>query len=203
MKSHRILQALMIGALAMGGAAAYADEPSHENQPKLLSEYGMAAEVGGGVLGFTASKATDVTKIGGSWTAKLMIGTRTHFGVEAGYIGSAQGISALGVQDSAYLMSHGAEAALRFNALTGDLQPYAVAGGAWRHYSLQNTSYNTSDVKNSDDVAEVPVGVGLAYRYRGVIADVRVQLRPAFDSTLIGNTNLTNWNAGAKLGWEF
>lgn len=202
MMSHRILQAVLMGLFAFE-ATAYADEPSHENMPNLVSNYGMAAEVGGGVTAFTATGATDVTKLGGEWTARFILGTRSHIGVEAAYIGTAQAMNTLGVSDSAYLMSNGAEAALRYNVLTGDWQPYAAAGGAWKHYSLQNTSFNTSDVKSSDDVAEVPVAVGLAYRYRGIIADLRVQLRPAFNSSLIGDTNLTNWNAGARLGWEF
>ena len=202
MKPLRLLQAVLVGLVTVG-TAAYADEPRDRNEPRLLTPYGMSAEIGGGVLGFTSSKATDVTQVGGSWTARLVIGTRSHVGVEAAYIGSAQGMNTLGLSDSAYLMSQGAEGALRLNALTGAWQPYAVAGAAWRHYSIQNSSFNTSDVKSSDDVAEVPVGLGVAYRYRGVVADLRVQLRPSFNSSLIGDTNLTTWNAGAKIGWEF
>lgn len=193
---------VVVGLLA--GLVAYAeDKPRGRDEPKLASKIGMSAEIGGGVVGFMTPAANAVTQTGGSWTARLAIGTRSHIGAEAAYVASAQGMDTLGVADRAYLMSNGAEGNLRLNALTGALQPYATVGVAWRRYSVMNSSFNTSDVRDTADVGEIPVGLGLAYRYRGFVGDLRLSLRNSFRSALISNATLSAWDAGARIGWEF
>lgn len=188
------LVALMVAPLA--GAA-------DDTKPTLLTPIGMSAMIGGGVSQFLDSTANANAPIGGQWTARMTFGTRSYLGAEIAYLGSAQAISALGVQDKAYLLSHGLEGALRLNASTGAFQPYLTAGLGWRNYSVQNTLYNTSDIANSDNALELPVGIGLAYRFKGFVVDARADVRPSFYQALIGPTSLTNWSAGAKVGWEF
>ena len=168
-----------------------------------------AAEVGGGVTGFTDDRMRDLANTGGAWTARLTIGTRMHFAAEVAYNGSAQELTTLGLDDSAMLISSGAEALARWNILADTMfQPYAFVGAGWRHYDLTNTSFNTSSVNDSDNVAEIPVGAGLAFRYEGLIADARFDFRPAFDNELVnpvGDTEfqLHNWTTSLRIGWEF
>jgi hypothetical protein len=194
-----LARALLAGSLALIGTEARADS----SDVNTLAPFGMAAEIGGGVGGFAYNQASSQTTVSGTWNARLIFGTKTHFAVEAAYIGSAQGLNTLGVADNAYLTSNGAEALLRYNIITGMWQPYVMGGAAWRHYTLTNTNVNTSDVQNQDDVAETPIGAGLAFKYAGFLADLRGEYRPAFQATLIGPTNLSNWGVNGRVGFEF
>ena len=102
-----------------------------------------------------------------------------------------------------------AEANLRLNLTTTAIKPYLVAGAGWKHYAVSNTDVNTSSLEDSDNVLEVPLGVGIGYSFNGFIADVRGTYRPAFDDDLIrsdiGNddTGLDTWKVGANIGFEF
>ena len=185
--------------LALPTVAFAADKP----ESKLIFPMGMSADIGGGVRSFIDQDARDFTKPGGTWTARLVVGTRSYVGAEAAYFGSAQAIDAIGIDNKAMLLSNGVEGLLRVNVLTGTWQPYALAGVAWRRYSLQNTQANTSSVLDSDDVAEIPVGVGLAYRTGGFIFDLRATYNNAFGQRLMPQANLSALGAGFKVGFEF
>ncbi len=197
------LLACAVFAVSLFTTAAFADEPMPPGEPHLVSGLGMDAEIGGGVQDFVHSGATSVTNIGGSWTARLIFGTRSHLAGEAAYVGSANGMTALGLSDSAVLVSNGVEGDLRFNLLTGDWQPYVAAGYIFRRYTIQNSSVNTSSILNADNVSEIPVAAGIAYRVQGFIADVRFNYNNAFSNDLIPNTNLSTWGVAAKVGFEF
>lgn len=164
---------------------------------------GLELQVGGGVQDFVDRDVTAVTNTGGAWTARLIVGTRSHIAGEAAYVGSAQGLNTLGVEDSATLLSNGLEGALRLNILTGAVQPYAVAGYTWRRYTVTNTAVNFSSVADAANVSEIPLGVGLAFRFSRLVADLRATARPAFASSLFPQGNLTTFGGEAKLGFEF
>jgi len=164
---------------------------------------GMEIQLGGGIQTFTGKVANSFTEPAGDWQARLIVGTRSFLAGEAAYIGTAQGLDVLGVDQKASLMSNGLEAALRLNLLRGPLQPYAIAGYTWRHYHVANTEVNTSSVAPSANVNEIPVGVGMAYRFRPLTADLRATLHNAFNNDLIPGTNLSSFGVDAKLGFEF
>lgn len=172
-------------------------------RPNLATKIGMEVQVGGGVEGFIDKDASNVAKPGGDWTGRLILGTRSHIAAEAAYMGSAQNLDTLGVSNKATLMSNGLEALARLNILTGPVQPYAVAGYAWRHYRVAGTNVNTSSVAQSDNVNAIPVGVGVAFRASRLVADLRVTLQGAFGRELIPNANLSTYAANAKVGFEF
>ena len=181
----------------------------------LMSGFGTSVQVGGGAFGFTDSSTEDFMDVGGSWTARLVFGTRMPIALEAAYIGTANNISALGLDDSAFLMSNGAEANLRWNILStlfstsidagyGHIDPYIFGGVAYKRYSLANDDFNTSSVNDSDNVGEVPFGGGLAWMIGGFAIDARGEYRVAFSDDLLGENNaLNNWNVSGRLGWEF
>ena len=164
---------------------------------------GLQVEVGGGVQQFLGQEAAALTDPGGAWTARLIVGTRSHIAGEAAYIGSTQALDALGVSDRARLTSNGVEGLLRLNVLRGALQPYAAAGYTFRRYNVSNSAVNTSSVADAANVNEIPVAAGLAYRFRPLVTDLRFTLRNAFGTPLLPNANLSTYTVDAKVGFEF
>lgn len=179
----------------------------------FLERYGVAFVLGGGVEGFTNDSLRSSTRDGGNWDARAIFGTRDWVGFEAAYIGSAQSIDALGLDNDALLVGNGVQGNLRLN-LTRDsfVQPFAYAGAAWRRYTLHNEGINTSDVRDSDDVLEIPVGVGIAYKMEGFMFDARGEFRAATGEDLMpsltdfdGNTaaEMHRWGVNANIGYAF
>lgn len=180
-----------------------------DTEPTLLTPMGMSIQVGGGVTGFTANNVLDVSNdVGGAWNAELVIGTRLPVALEAQYQGQAIGMDALGLDDDAVVIGTGLSAVARLNfTVDRPLQPYILAGGGWKHYELTNADFNTSSVRDDDDVFEIPVGAGLSYRVSRVIFDLRGMFRPAFDSDLVrggqDDAPLHNWQGRLGVGFEF
>jgi len=182
----------------------------------LMSGFGTSMQVGGGVFGFVDNGTDNFMDTGGSWTARLVLGTRMPLALEAAYIGTANNISALGLDDDAVLLSNGAEANLRWNILStifrsidvgaAHIDPYVFSGVAYRHYRLVNDDFNTSSVRNSDNMGEVPFGGGIAIGFGGFAIDARGEYRLAFGDDLFADTDqndLDTWNVSGRLGWEF
>ncbi|HEY4182102.1 MAG TPA: hypothetical protein VGM90_34905 [Kofleriaceae bacterium] len=180
-------------------------------EQSMMERYGVGFVLGGGVEGFTDHTMRTSTQTGGNWDVRAIFGTRQYLAVEAAYIGSAQGIDALGLDNSAVLVGNGVEGALRLNFTKDQLvQPFVFAGAAWRRYDLKNASFNTSAVRSEDDVLEIPMGAGLAYHYRGLMFDARGEFRAATQEDLM--PSLTNqgdsakmhrWGANLNVGYAF
>jgi len=168
---------------------------------------GMSAEIGGGTGGFLDSGNAAATTAQGNWTGRLIFGTRSHLGVEAAYVGQAQPLVGYNfVGGIPRLLGNGVEGALRLNVLTGALQPYATAGIGWTHYNIigvPNGSLATSDVNEYADVAQIPLGVGLAFKPGGFILDTRLAFHPAFGGNIFGDRNMSTWDLTARAGFEF
>jgi hypothetical protein len=176
------------------------------------SSIGIGAMVGGGLTGFVDPQTRAFTNTGPSWDARITIGTRLPIAFEGAYLGSAQNISALGIDDQALIVGNGAEGALRLNLPRMAVQPYVFGGLGWTRYQLRRTLENASSLRGSDDIFTVPFGVGVAARLvRGLLLDLRVTGRAAFYDDLMDDAyastaddaRLHSWNAGGRLGWEF
>jgi len=175
------------------------------------SVLGMEATVGGGVMGFIDETPRNTATTGGTWEARLMFGSRLPLAVEAAYVGSAQGIDALGLASNAVLVGNGAEGNLRLNLTRSRIQPYLFGGIGWTHYQLSNMSSvtNTSDVLDKDDIGTVPMGAGVSARLgRAFIIDIRGTYRATFNDDLFRamtatNNSLQSWGATGRLGFEF
>jgi outer membrane protein OmpA-like peptidoglycan-associated protein len=159
-----------------------------EASPTLLP-WGTSLSAGGGVTAFADDEMRGLTDVGGSWEARLTVGTRDPVAVEASYLGSAQAIDALGLDPDAVLVSHGLGGAVRANIFTGRHQAYLLAGAAWRRYDVTSASFNTSSLNDHDDVLEVPLGVGFSYRLDHIILDGRGVYRRVFFSDLLQATS--------------
>ena len=177
----------------------------------LVDRIGLGFAVGGGLDDFAGQTMRDTTDLGGGWNARITVGTRQYIAIEGSYIGSAQSINALGLDTDAVLVGNGAQGALRVNILKDFyMQPFLYGGAAWRHYQITNNSINTSDVSDTDDVFEVPAGIGFSGYVAGFMADVRGEYRWAFDEDLFpSQTNrgqeasLDRWGVTANLGFSY
>jgi hypothetical protein len=201
--------ALLFAPLPALAQYTYAGEPAPEVRRGAgpPSGFGTAVQLGGGVVNFSGSTARDMTNVGGMWDLRLAFGTRSIIGLEAAYVGSAQGINAIGLDPDAILVGNGGEAALRLNApfaYRGSLvEPFAFGGAGWTRYNVVNDNFNTSFVREKDDVLTVPFGGGLAASFQGFMFDARFTYRVLYDNQLLGNANLDNWMVSANIGSEF
>lgn len=179
-----------------------------------MKRIGFSLSLGGGVVDFTDSDMRDTTGVGGSWAVRAAFGTKTPIGFEASYIGSAQSIDALGLDNDAVLVSNGLQGALRINALMDSaVTPFIFGGIGWVRYDLTNVNRNTSAISGKDDVLEFPVGVGIGGSYRGFGYDLRGELRFATKEDMVPElsagrvtdnfADMHRWGVNATLGYGF
>lgn len=168
----------------------------------FVERWGMVMGIGGGVYGYTGTAMRASSEIGGGWDARVVLGTRTRFGFEAAYVGTATALDARGLDDGATLLGNGAEGSVRLNILTGQWRPFVSAGLAWRHYSLVFTDANTSSFQDDDDVVETPLAAGLDYQTSRFILGLRAVVRPAFGDDLIGDAALHSVGGDIRVGYE-
>lgn len=180
--------------------------PKEAPQPSIYERWGIVVALGGGVGGFASPDNTG-THTGGGWDLRATIGTKSLFGFEASYFGSAQSIDALGLSNNAVLLGNGVQGALRLNLMPqSDFGPFLFGGLAWRHYDLTNTNTTTADVKSSDDVMEFPIGVGVQYVYRRMLFDLRGDYRfTQYGNMMVSATNsdMNRWGVQGGIGYQF
>lgn len=202
-----------IGHIVIASLATAALATTARAQP-VLEDRGIAVAVGGGAAGFTEKGMRDNTSISGSWDVTAQFSTRSWLSLEGEYLGTASSIDSLVGGKNANLVGHAIGGDVRLNILPQYfLQPYAFVGAAYRRYDVTGASFSTSDagMNDSDNVLEIPMGVGVAYRDpSGLVADLRGTFRAAADSQLVltgMNTTdyvpLHNWGAVARIGYEF
>jgi hypothetical protein len=183
--------------------------------PHLASDIGIAMTVGGGVTGFTdrTMRAVTTDNVGGLWDFHLALGTHVPIGVELAYVGTASSMQSLSGFTNGTLVGTAVEGDLRWNILwDAPWTPYLFAGLGWQHYSTVDNTLSTADsgMKNSDNVAEFPLGAGLSFRdASGFVFDLRGTFRATTNSTLLFDprtseyASLHTWEASAALGYEF
>jgi hypothetical protein len=175
------------------------------------SGFGMAVMAGGGVTDFTQGATRNLTGTGGAWDVRFVLGTRYFLGFEASYVGASTSINGLGLSGNSSLVRNGVEGGVRINvplyARQTLLEPYFLGGAGWNSYRVSNVqSFTASVTTDSDNVVSVPLGVGFSVGYKGFVGDLRYTIRPTFRQTIIateGSSGLTNWDAGAMIGYEF
>lgn len=193
-------------------------QPAYEEEEPgamdSMERVGFTVSLGGGVTDFTDEDMRDTTGVGGSWAVRAAIGTKRPLGFEGSYIGSAQSIDALGIDDDTVLVSNGLQGALRLNAvINAPITPFIFGGVAWSRFDLTNTDVNTSDISDNDDLLEVPVGLGIGGSYRGFGYDLRGELRFATNEDMVpeftagrdtgGHADMHRWGVNATLGYGF
>lgn len=201
MKAHPAITCLFVAAASSTGTRAFASDT--ERAPT----FGFEASIGGGVVGFTQKKSSEVAPIGASWSLRVVGGTRSYLAGEVAYVGTVQKLSMEGAVEGSLLFSRGIEFLLRFNVIDlGRWQPHVFAGLAYRLYDVFAEGLDSARLR-SDAVGEVPLGGGIAFRYGGFVADARLEYRPAFNNDLMGERDrfenaLHSWGVNAQIGWE-
>ncbi len=212
MKTCKLGTVVFFGAalVATGAAAQEYDAAMGDEDRNLLSRYGLSVSAGGGVAGFTDESMRDTADVGGTWGVRAALGTRSPIAIEAGYVGSAQAVDALGLDRDAVLLGTAVEGLARVNLLPAErINPYFFGGAAWSRYDIVNAETNTSDISDSDNLLEIPVGAGVSYRIAAFVADVRGEFRVATGEDLVRTDvgedapTLHRWSASARLGYEF
>jgi hypothetical protein len=170
-------------------------------------EHQLGFSVGGGVDDFANGTQRRATDIGGSWDARLTIGTRSFIAAEISYIGSAQTAHLGVIRGDKTLYGNGAQGALRLNLTGGMLpmQPFLFGGGAWRHYST------TGNSNISEDVWEIPAGAGIAAYVSDLMIDVRGEYRFAQDDRTLSRelgldrtgSSFARWGVSGNVGYVF
>jgi hypothetical protein len=196
----------------------YVNVNDDDDKYRPRSGLGIAIAAGGGVGAFTHDAARLSTNPGGDWDVRLTLGTRSPIAFEGSYIGSAQSIDALGLDSGAVLVGNGLQGALRVNTtIDFPVQPFFFGGLGWRHYEIMNTNANLSDFESDDDVLEIPLGVGIAGKYRGLILDARGEFRATAYESMIpeagedddieldqdSSAAMHRWGVKATVGFEF
>jgi hypothetical protein len=170
------------------------------------SSIGTGIQLGGGLWTFVDGEAYERTGIGGSWEARLTLGTRRIVGAEVAYVGSANDIRGQGVFHSNYLLRNGAEGALRLSAPlvrgTGLIAPFVFGGAGWNRYRVVNAGPHLTGMLFRDDVAVLPVGAGVTLAFRTLLFDLRATYRPTFDDELFAGAPMQAWNVGVSVGAE-
>jgi hypothetical protein len=182
------------------------EQPMNDNS-SLYERYGIAVMLGGGVEGFVQTPQRDATDDGGVWNLRVAVGTRSPLAIEAAYIGSAQSINGLGLESDALLVGNGAQADARINLTDALVQPFVYGGVAWKRYSLERTTTRTSDLSDNDDVLEVPLGIGIASKYAGLLLDLRGEYRFSTQDDMFDVTapddRMDRWGVNANIGYAF
>jgi len=185
------------------------------DEPYLASGIGVGLVVGGGVMGFTDRTMRDTMSesLGGLWDARMSLGTHVPIGLDVSYVGTAASAQSFQGVPNGTLIGTTVEGALRFNLLPHMAwNPYFFAGAGWTRYDVSDMRLAQADsgMRNSDDVAEFPLGGGLSFRdISGMTAELRGTFRPTTKSTLVvdprtGNAaDLHTWEASASIGYEF
>jgi hypothetical protein len=207
----------MLGTLVLGrtetarAAASWMqpEQPAEIGAWVPASGLGFMVSAGGGASNFTDSTTRDVTSVMGSWSASVVLGTRTFIGLEGDYVGAAGSVSALGIggSTSKTLVRNGFQGLLRlqlpFVETNMLIEPYMFGGLGYDHYSFTGSLPSTASVTATDNTMTVPAGGGLMIGYRGFMFDARFTYRPTYFENLFSNTGLTNWNASGAIGYEF
>ena len=207
----------LIAVVLLAAEAALADpRPGPEitaGARAPITDIGIAVGLGGGVTNYAHSDMMNATNVGAAYEARVTVGTRLFVAGEIAYVGSRRALteSVTGVRDG-HIFSHGIEgdARLQYPLYTGGwmIEPFAFGGLGWTHYGVDAPVNNSSVLANSDDVFTVPFGGGLAAGWKQLYLEGRFTYRQAFNEDLLKNASgnsvpLSNWTAGALVGYEF
>lgn len=186
------------------------EEPMAPPPPaKPRAEFSPANQsftLGGGVADFVRDRINDHTTVGGAWDARYLLGTRSYFGFEANYMGSAAGVNGAIDNNNGHIISHQVAGSLRLSASRGRFQPFVTAGAGWEHFNLTRTGVtDTITISDTSNSFVAPFGAGFAgYFGRHGVIDARGTYN------LITNKDLTTggarpdmWGAELRLGYAF
>ncbi len=200
-------------------AAAPTEEPAHSKYYVNEKRFGISA--GGGVSDFFSGAMREATGVQGTWEARLYAGLNQQIGLEVAYVGRAGNLTPfLAPNLNSTLVGNGVEGVARFNVFKDMVvQPYAIIGIGWIHWSASDVNIADFGVADSDDTLEVPLGAGASWLGPwGLLVDARFTFRATLNDNLViaqaptvngvplavgGFADMDNWEASARIGYTF
>jgi hypothetical protein len=194
---------------ALPSASTYGE---HRHRPK--SELGISVSAGGGVSRFTSEemRSTLTADVHAQWDLRLVLGSRSRLGLEAGISITTARVHPSPTSDTAPLVGLTDEVAVRLNIIPhGDVNPYAFAGVGWQHFDVLAEELDGSTMEQDDTTMTIPLGVGATYRDPGgPLLDLRGTFRATTFQNLVrknagsaGYAAMHSWTASASVGYEF
>jgi hypothetical protein len=204
-----VAAALLLASLPLSAVAGpMGIEARMGDSGGLLTPYGEYFLVGGGLTNYFETAVKDRVDVGGTWDVRLGFGNRFYVGAEVAYTGSARHSGALGNN----IVTNGLEGALRlqypFALAAWTVEPFVFGGTGWTHFKINSMVRNGSALKDTNDVAVLPVGGGVMLAYNHILLDARFTYRETFEESLVAAADgsaasLRSWSVGASVGYEF
>lgn len=168
-------------AFCSSAAAQIRDDDAHDAVAHAHQRYTLIAGVG--FEGFIDSHMRDAVSSGPAWNVRGTIGNPENVNFEVFYSGSRQPMK-MGADT---LVANGLLAQLRINMFPeARLEPFFYMGAGWSRFSVKGRTPD-SMFPAHDDVLEMPIGIGFAYRVGDLVADLRTGFTVITGQDLIRN----------------
>lgn len=153
-----------------------------------------------GATGFSGAAARAMLDAAADVELRIGVESRTGLGLELAYADSLHGVRDPSMPDAA-LRGVSGELGLRWSPVSAVVQPYLTLGLRETYYRVVDWS-GSSRISILDYVTQVPVGLGVTFRWGRTFADLRGTYRFAFDEDLLdaGRDSLDTWSASAGVG---
>ena len=174
---HEIGMALALGCALARGAAA--EEPETR---------GASVSAVGGFEDFDAYGMRHASRLNGMWGVRGAVAVDPRLWIEAGYLGSACGLEAPMSGVDAILVGTTFEVLGRLTAWPGArVRPYAFFGVSWRHYDVTGADFTApvEGMHDSDELLQVPMGVGIEYHLGAIVIDARFTFRATAEESFL------------------
>lgn len=202
------MQRIAFVVLSLVPVLAAAEPETETEDESPLSHPSVAID--GGLTGFIDGDLRALVHDGESWGARVVFGSHEDIRIEVTYVGTHQGLDPTAGAD---LVSHGARGVLRINIAPWleSVEPFLYFGGGWSRYHVQGRTPG-SPLEGSDNVIEIPFGVGVAHRAFGFSFDMRAGLEISSGGNLLPieqpphssrtSASMDRFLASAVLGYE-
>jgi hypothetical protein len=179
------MRAVLVGSALVSlcgtAAAQIRDEDAHDAVESAHTRYSLVA--GAGLEGFIDSHLREAVSSGPAWNVRGSIGNPEEVSVEVFYAGSRQPMK-MGADT---LVGNGVLGQVRINLFPAAfLERFFYFGAGWSRFSVKGRTAD-SMFPAHDDVLEMPIGVGLAYRTGAFVADLRAGFTVVTGQDLIAN----------------
>ena len=179
------MRAVLVGSALVSlcgtAAAQIRDEEAHDAVENARQRYSLVAGVG--LEGFIDSHMRDAVSSGPAWNVRGSIGNPEEVSVELFYAGSRQSMN-MGADT---LVGNGVLGQVRINLFPAAFfEPFFYFGAGWSRFSVKGRTPD-SMFPAHDDVLEMPIGIGLAYRTGAFVADLRTGFTVVTGQDLIPN----------------
>lgn len=179
------MRAVLVGSalvsLCSTAAAQIRDEDAHKAVKRARQRYTVVGGIG--LEGFIDRHLRDAVSTGPAWNVRGSVGNPEEISVEVFYAGSRQPMS-MGADT---LVGNGVLGQVRINVFPeAFFEPFFYFGAGWSRFSVKGRTPD-SMFPDHDDVLEMPIGIGLAYRTGAFVADLRTGFTVITGQDLIRN----------------